>query len=271
MAVSTLLRYPGGKVKAIKFIKPIIQSIPHTEYREPFAGGGSVFMSKEPVKSNWINDIDKDLIALYKILANEKQREELIEDLLNQKISRELYDELYYSKPRDLYNKAKRFYTLNRTSFSGITKWNAFIGDVRYNIKTAQDYMRKMGERLSNYKITSLDFEKIISEKSKESTFVFLDPPYSESRQIAAYNHAFTKEDHIRLAKMLKKTKYSFLLTYDDTQFIRDLYDWAYQKPYTWTYSVANSKVHHNPREAGNELFIANFEIKNETQMKLFN
>jgi len=271
MPVTTLLRYPGGKVKAIKFIKPIIQSIPHSEYREPFVGGGSVFMSKVPVKSNWINDVDKNLIALYKILANKKQREELIKDLLDITISRDLYDELYYSNPRDMYSKAKRFYIINRTSFSGITKWNAFIGDVRYNIKTAQDYMRIMGERLSKYKITSWDFEKIISEKSKEPTFMFLDPPYSESRQVAAYNHAFTKEDHIRLAQLLKKTKIPFLLTYDDTEFIRDLYDWACQKPYTWTYSIANSKVHHNPREAGNELFIANFEIKKEVQRKLLN
>ena len=271
MVVRTLLRYPGGKVKAIKFIKPIMQSIPHSEYREPFVGGGSVFMSKDPVKSNWINDIDKDLIALYKILSHKKQREELIKDLLNVTISRELYDELYYSKPKDMYGKAKRFYILNRTSFSGITKWNAFIGDVRYNVKNAQDYMRMMGERLSKYKITSWDFERIISEKSNESPFLFLDPPYSESRQIAAYTHAFFKDDHIRLAKLLKKTNYPFLLTYDNTEFIQDLYDWAYQKPYTWTYSIANSKVHHNPREAGNELFIANFDIKKEVQMILMN
>jgi DNA adenine methylase len=271
MAVRTLLRYPGGKVKAIKFIKPIISSIPHTEYREPFVGGGSIFMSKDPVKINWINDIDKDVIAFYKILANEKQREELIKDLLGLKISRRLYDDLYYSKPRDLYGKAKRFYTINRTSFSGITKWNAFIGDVRYNIKSSQDYMRIVGERLSNYKITSWDFEKIISEKSKETPFLFLDPPYSESRQVAAYNHAFTQQDHIRLSKLLKKTKYPFLLTYDNTEFIRNLYDWAYQKPFSWTYSIANSRVHHNPRESGNELFIANFEIKEQIQMTLLN
>jgi DNA adenine methylase len=271
MVVTTILRYPGGKVKAIKYIKPIIDSIPHTEYKEPFVGGGSVFMSKDPVKENWINDIDKDLIALYKILANKKQREELIKDLLGLKISRQLYDDLYYSKPKDLYGKAKRFYTINRTSFSGITKWNAFIGDVRYNIKNAQDYMRKMGERLSTYKITSWDFEKMITAKSKESSFIFLDPPYSESRQIAAYNHAFTQEDHVRLAKILKKTKQPFLLTYDNTEFIRNLYDWAYQKPFSWTYSIANSRVHHNPREAGNELFVANFEIKKQDQMKLLN
>jgi len=271
MVVTTLLRYPGGKVKAVKFLRPILQKIRYHEYREPFVGGGSIFMSVDPVKFNWINDIDKDLIALYKVLANEKVCEELIEDLLSLQISRELYDELYFSKPKDQYNKAKRYYIINRTSFSGITKWNAYIGDVRYNIKTAQDYMRKIGQLLSNYnyKITSYDFERVITAKPKDHAFLFLDPPYAESRQIAAYNHPFTKEDHIRLARLLKKTKLPFLLTYDDTEFIRNLYEWAYQKSFTWTYSVANSRVHHNPRESGNELFIANFEFHKDEQAAL--
>ena len=70
----TLLRYPGGKTKAIKFIKPFWQKIPHSEYREPFVGGGSVFIAKPAVKFNWINDIDKEVIAFYKVIANEEKR-----------------------------------------------------------------------------------------------------------------------------------------------------------------------------------------------------
>jgi len=260
----SLLRYPGGKYKAVKFIKPIWNQIEHHEYREPFVGGGSVFIAKPSVEFNWINDIDSDVIAFYKILSNEKSKEELIDSLLNIEISKKHYDELYYSKPRDNFNRARRYYFINRTSFSGIMRWNSFIGDVRYNIESAQHLMRKIGEKLSKYKITSIDFEKIITAKSKEKkVFMYLDPPYSESRQIVAYNKPFSEKDHLRLAKVLKKTNHPFLLTYDDTKFIRELYDWAYQQNYTWTYSVANSRIHHNPREAGNELFISNFKIKN--------
>jgi DNA adenine methylase len=89
---------------------------------------------------------------------------------------------------------------------------------------------------------------------------MFIDPPYAESRQFAAYNVTFDEHDHIRLAKILKETKFKFLLTYDDCEFIRNLYSWCHQFDRTWTYSVANSKVHHNPRESGNELFISNFK-----------
>jgi len=89
---------------------------------------------------------------------------------------------------------------------------------------------------------------------------MFVDPPYAESRQVAAYNMVFTEDDHLRLCELLRATKHKFLLTYDNCKFIRNLYDGFNLFDRTWTYSVANSRVHHNPRESGNELFITNFD-----------
>jgi len=267
-----ILRYPGGKFKAVKFIQPFWEQVEHDEYREPFVGGGSVFISKPLVKFNWINDINKELFALYKSLADNSKREKLISELLSIEITKGNYDKLFYSKPKDWLGKAKRYYVLNRCSFSGITKWNSFIGDVRYNIEQAQHLMRDVGRKLAKTKITCEDFEKVIIAKPLGSgkVFMFLDPPYAESRQEAAYEHSFTKEDHVRLANLLKKTKYSFLLTYDDCPFIRELYeDWTYLYPRTWTYSVANVKTHWNPRESGNELFISNFPLKKIENKKI--
>jgi len=57
------------------------------------------------------------------------------------------------------------------------------------------------------------------------------------------------------------------LLTYDDCRYVRSLYKWANFYDRTWTYSVANSKVHHNPRESGNELFISNFKLKENLKL----
>ena len=66
--MASIFRYPGGKTKAIKFIKPFWENLSHEEYREPFVGGGSVFIAKEKVETNWINDLDNDLIAFYEII-----------------------------------------------------------------------------------------------------------------------------------------------------------------------------------------------------------
>ncbi len=81
------------------------------------------------------------------------------------------------------------------------------------------------------------------------------------------YKIKFEKKDHERLAKLLKKSKFSFLVTYDNTQFIRELYDWAYQKDYTWKYTV--QQTHNKARNMGEELFITNFEFKDKIQKKL--
>lgn len=256
-----VLRYPGGKAKAIRFIRPFWEQVKHLEYREPFVGGGSVFLSKPKVSSNWLNDKDKDLIAFYKTLKDSEQRVELVEKLLKLKVTRDTYDDFYYSKPTGDFDKALRYYFLNRCSFSGITRWNAYIGDVRYNISRSAHLFEEIGSKLQRVKLTSKDFEEIIAAPSNRSTFMFVDPPYAESRQVAAYNVTFVKEDHLRLAKLLEDSQHKFLLTYDDCKFVRKLYSWAYLYDRTWTYSVANARIHHNPRESGNELFISNFPL----------
>ena len=65
----------------------------------------------------------------------------------------------------------------------------------------------------------------------------------------------------------MKKTKFPFLATYDNTEYVRDLYSWAEQKSYTWTYSVQMS--HKQSREEGKELFITNFKLNEKIQTKL--
>ena len=261
---NSIFRYPGGKTKAMPFITPFWEYVEHTEYREPFVGGGSVFIAKPLAERNWINDLDEELVAFYEIISAEKTREQLIKELLKIKINKDLYTEMYFSKPRSKMGKAKRSYVLNRCSFSGIMIWNAFIGDVRFNVERAQHAIRLVGEKLQGTKITKVDFEDVINakpEKKGGKVFLFLDPPYVESRQVAAYKHAFALSDHQRLAKTLKQTSHPFLLTYDDCDFTRENYKWANLYRCTWTYSVANSRVHHNPREKGNELFISNIPL----------
>src|SRR3989344_921179 len=112
MKKRAILRYPGGKLKAVKFIRKFWERIDHDEYREPFVGGGSVYISKPQVKFNWINDVHKDLIAFYIAISEQKKREKLISELLSLKITKELYDELFYSKPKDWFSRAKKFYVL---------------------------------------------------------------------------------------------------------------------------------------------------------------
>lgn len=65
--IKSPLRYPGGKSRAVKTIAKIIPDF--DEFREPFLGGGSVFIylkQKYSHKKYWINDIYNNLYLFWK-------------------------------------------------------------------------------------------------------------------------------------------------------------------------------------------------------------
>jgi len=70
-AVKSPLRYPGGKFYALKHIMPYIDCVPHDEYREIFFGGGAVFFAKKKAKYNIINDLESQIMQLYKFIEND--------------------------------------------------------------------------------------------------------------------------------------------------------------------------------------------------------
>ena len=69
--ITSPLRYPGGKSKAVKFINPIIPD-DFSEFREPFVGGGSVFIDAKqninPKAVYKINDLNFELYCFWKFI-----------------------------------------------------------------------------------------------------------------------------------------------------------------------------------------------------------
>lgn len=69
-SVSTLIKWPGGKAREIKYIEKMI---PHFDrYVEPFFGGGAMFFYLQPKKAI-VNDISVDLTEFYR-LAKEQNK-----------------------------------------------------------------------------------------------------------------------------------------------------------------------------------------------------
>lgn len=68
--VTSPLRYPGGKSKALNEIRPFM-TLDFSEYREPFVGGGSVFIYLKQVRPEAkfkINDLNYDLFCFWNTL-----------------------------------------------------------------------------------------------------------------------------------------------------------------------------------------------------------
>lgn len=65
--LAPIIKWPGGKEKELKYI---YEALPNFDrYYEPFVGGGSVFMAMRS-SQYYINDFSKELIDLYKNIAN---------------------------------------------------------------------------------------------------------------------------------------------------------------------------------------------------------
>ena len=111
-------------------------------------------------------------------------------------------------------------------------------------------------------RITDLDYEKVVSAEGR-NVFIFLDPPYYSTKNSGLYGkngHLHKSFDHERFAETMKKCKYKWLITYDDSEFIRKLFSFANIKSWNLTYGMRNVTSESN--QIGKELFISNYSFK---------
>lgn len=118
--VEPLAGYIGGKRKLAKKIINVINQIPHERYVEPFLGMGGIFLRRNKiVGEEVINDINKDIINLFRVV--QRHKDALIELCQWQISSR---DEFYRLRtlPRESLTDIERafcFLYLQKHAFAG--------------------------------------------------------------------------------------------------------------------------------------------------------
>lgn len=255
-------RWPGGKYYAIKQLRVFWENHEHTEYREPFFGGGSVFFAKDKVESNWINDLDVDLINTLRVLQDPRKRVTLADMYKDEnEATIDNYSVVKSMDTKTDLERAYKYYYLNRTSYSGKMKNPSWGYRPKRSLPPRRWHERILpcGEKLEGVKITSLDFAEVMLAESDNKVLMFLDPPYFNAQQ---YVHSFNYEDHVRLAEVCRETKHDFFLTYDDCPEIRELYRWANIYDLKFYYRLDNSKDNEDKRQIGSELVITNYDAK---------
>jgi DNA adenine methylase len=271
--VKTPFRYPGGKFYAIRHLLPYINNIAHDEYREPFVGGGSVFFAKNKVSLNWINDIDSELINTYEIIRDDPHS--IIDGLDSEIASKQRHAEIRNQIVDSKLRRACKYYYLNRTSYSGKMISPSWGYRDKRSIPPHRwhEVIIPASQKLQNTKITNLDFIDVIeAESSVKNVLLYLDPPYFKPSKTKHYVNGFNMKDHKRLRDSLKNTRYTFLLSYEDCDEIRDMYSWAHIYQLAWTYRVGDSNFSDSVRKTGNEIVVTNADFRDSTfkQLKIF-
>lgn len=272
------LRYPGGKSRAVDLIGSLIPSF--KEFREPFVGGGSVFLylkQKFPTQQFWVNDIYRELYFFWKYC--QKDVEALIEQVCKWRTEfvtgKELNQFLLANITEfDELEKASAFFVFNRITFSGTTEAGGYSEQAFKGRFTDSSIERLKGfaHLLKNTTITNIDYQALI-EAPGENVFLFLDPPYYSATKSALYgkNGKLHKAfDHERFADVLKDCAHQWLITYDDSSYIRELYNDSNILSWDLTYGMRN--VTKNSNQLGKELFISNYPIQlpQQAQLKMF-
>lgn len=265
----------GGK-KALRELIVTLFPLGYERYIEVFGGGGWVLFYKSPGNDMEVyNDINGLLVNLYRCVREHPQ--ELIEELRYVLNAREDFDRIRTALARDSpvsdVRRAAWFYQLIRYSYaSGLASFGSQPHDMRSNFPLIEQAHR----RLAKVVIENKDFENLIRQYDRPVSFFYLDPPYhaTEGYYQNIGEDGFTEADHIRLRDTLLGIEGKFLLSYNDDNFIRGLYN----RPGIYLMETTRLNTIKQRYENGAqfpELLIANYDFRERSrkapaQMTLF-
>lgn len=208
----------GGKSQ---LAKRIISEFPtdFERYIEVFGGGASVlFASDKHAPMEIYNDANGQLVNLFRCLKY--HREELQKEIRYYLNSREMFADcrsrLESSGTTDI-QRAAMYYVCIKISFGADTD---SFGCAPKSLDTTR--FEDIEKRLDRVLIEHKDFEELIKQYDRPNALFYCDPPYHTTEK--HYSERFTEADHYRLNAVLKALKGRFILSYNDDDFVRELY-----------------------------------------------
>lgn len=246
------LRWPGGKSKAVYQILKECEKDNLENFVEPFAGGASVGLSllmAGKIKELYLNDLDYGVYSLFYIIVNFPWM--LIDEIKAFEPSKEAYKQaqsivLSKYKDCDMLDAAWNLLICNRLAFSGISKANCMSNpSARWNPDTLIKRIIEINRFSEHIHVSCIDACELIEEMYwLPNTTIFIDPPYVDAGK-NLYVENYNSEKHGKLAFLLDELYKGMpgadmILTYDNSDFIKDLYQFPFIKELSRRYSVAN-------------------------------
>lgn len=198
----------GGKMWLVKTLLNLMP--PHEVYIEPFFGAGHLFFAKQPCHCEVINDLDEDIYNFFKVLQDEEKSKKLIYILDNTPYSRQFYEEAIKADKQNLTDiqKAVNFFVTIRQAFSGIPI-NGWSFSPRKNnseqFMNSANKLKYVNKRLKKTYIEHDDAVAVLErwlpvcQRNKQTTFVFLDPPYLHETRRGKHRKLYEYESHDKL------------------------------------------------------------------------
>lgn len=218
----------GKRALAQRIIKEILR-IPHRCYAEPFIGMGGVFMRRpRRATAEVINDASDDVVNLFRIV--QRHPSALGDELAGMVMSRSEFRRLARLDPECLTDieRAARFLYLQYAGFGGKATGRVFGVDpgspARFQPERVMRLLRRVHRRLEGVVIEHLDAGAFLMRYDRPYTLFYLDPPYIGCEDDYGAE-LFSAIDHRRIADLLAGLQGAFVLSINDCDQARDLFD----------------------------------------------
>jgi len=236
--------WAGGKGNMRKKIIPILESIPHKIYCEPFGGGASILLGKKPVSVEVYNDIDSGLYDFFKVISDPELFKRFYRRVSVLPYHRQLFYDCCdnWKKEKDLIKRVSQWFVIARQSFGGVfynNSWGLIVTSSRKNKAqmvsnwlTVIEDLPEIHARLQRVQIECRDWEFILDTYDTEDTLFYLDPPYvlSTRQRDLLYIVEMTDEEHKKLIDRVILLKGKVAISGYDNEIYRQLDDAKWQR-----------------------------------------
>ncbi len=225
------IRYHGAKFRLAPWI--INQFPVHTCYVEPFGGGAGVLLQKPRSYAEVYNDLDSDVVNLFRVLRDPDLNRQLREACLMTPYSREEFMEAY-EPCDDPLERARRMVVRATMGFGsgGAAARTGFRGDTKRKYATAADLWARypqnlaaLCERLQGVVIENKDALAVMRAHDAPTTLHYIDPPYlpdTRSFRGGTYRHEMNVEGHEQLLSVAATLQGYVLISGYDSELYND-------------------------------------------------
>lgn len=255
MQASPVIPWIGGKRRLADRLIPLFP--PHQCYVEVFCGGAALyFLRPVPAETEVLNDINGDLVCLYRVLKHHLQ--EFVRQFEFALSSRQIFEWEKMTRPETLTDiqRAARFYYLQHHAFGAKVQGQNY-GTVTTggmpNICRLEQSLSAAWMRLGGTNIEHLAWRDCVDRYDRPHTFFYMDPPYWETE---GYGVPFEFDNYVDMASRLRSMKGKAMVSINDHPAIREAFAGLPTLELDIKYSLQNGG---QPQTSG-ELVITNWD-----------
>ena len=274
-SLKTPLRWPGGKSRACAKIDAYFPDLrDYIEFREPFLGGGSVAIhitKKYPDLKIWVNDLYEPLVNFWQQL--QMFGPELKDHLLHFKSTcpdpqsaRGLFDisKTILNDPKTgNFERAVRFYIINKCSFSGLTEISSFspqASNSNFSVRGIEK-LPEYSKLIEKWRITNYSYDYLMD--GERSAFMYLDPPYDIKDNLYGNKGSMHKGfDHDKFAADCDNNDMDMLVSYNSDQLVKDRFKNWNAAEFDLTYTMRSVGEYMREQKQRKELLLFNYGIE---------